>query len=414
MRLVIAAVGMVVVSLASAGAFAQAPTPPIDEPLVGNVGLAVSPRGASSRRASAPDSSLIEDQFPANAAYRALSAVKADRPGAVRGAKEVQLYRALSPSVVLVVAGDNSMGSGSLINSSGDILTNWHVVAGATEVAVVFKPQVEGQGPTRADARRARVIRVDEVSDLALLRVTDVPSNARPLELGQLSDVMVGADVHAIGHPTGEAWTYTKGVVSQIRRDYAWTTESKKKHQANVIQTQTPINPGNSGGPLLSDEGRLVGVNSFKSSGEGLNFAVSVEDVRNFLAANSGRVAASVPSKPQRSSSCSKEAVELYSGDRQDLGATVTGFDVDCDGQVDVELREPFDQSKAAQIVFDRNKDRKPDRILYDRDRDGEVEFSLHDNNYDGKWDLVGYHPDGKWVASRYERYEVFMARAGK
>jgi S1-C subfamily serine protease len=77
--------------------------------------------------------------------------------------------------------------------------------------------------------------------------------------------------------PTGEAWTYTTGVISQYRRAYEWQAEGDPiKHKADIIQTQTPINPGNSGGPLLGDTGNLIGVNSFKASGEGLNFAVSV------------------------------------------------------------------------------------------------------------------------------------------
>jgi S1-C subfamily serine protease len=77
-----------------------------------------------------------------------------------------------------------------------------------------------------------------------------------------------------IGHPTGEAWSYTTGVISQYRQNYEWQAEGNSiRHRADIIQTQTPINPGNSGGPLLSDSSNLIGVNSFKSGGEGLNFA---------------------------------------------------------------------------------------------------------------------------------------------
>jgi S1-C subfamily serine protease len=81
----------------------------------------------------------------------------------------------------------------------------------------------------------------------------------------------VGTKPGGIGHPNGENWTYTKGIVSSVRPDYEWLT-----HRATVIQTQTPINPGNSGGPLLSDDGKIVGVNSFGDKGaEGLNFAIA-------------------------------------------------------------------------------------------------------------------------------------------
>jgi S1-C subfamily serine protease len=73
----------------------------------------------------------------------------------------------------------------------------------------------------------------------------------------------------------------TTGVISQYRQAYEWQVEGDPiKHRADIIQTQTPINPGNSGGPLLSDSSSLIGVNSFKAGGEGLNFAVSVDEVR--------------------------------------------------------------------------------------------------------------------------------------
>ena len=98
-------------------------------------------------------------------------------------------------------------------------------------------------------------------------------------------------DVHAIGHPTGEAWTYTTGVISQYRQAYEWQVEDDPiKHRADIIQTQTPINPGSSGGPLFGDSSSLIGVNSFKAGGEGLNFAVSVDEVRKFLARSGNRI----------------------------------------------------------------------------------------------------------------------------
>ena len=80
------------------------------------------------------------------------------------------------------------------------------------------------------------------------------------------------------------------GVISQVRQAYKWTAEDRRQHEASVIQTQTPINPGNSGGPLLTDNGQLIGVNSFKAQGEGLNFAVSVDDVRVLLNAKNDRL----------------------------------------------------------------------------------------------------------------------------
>ena len=165
------------------------------------------------------------------------------------------------------------------------------MIEGYSTVGVMYKPPREGDKIGPADIRRATVVRIDQMSDLALLRVDEAPKGHATFELGDIDEIPVGSDVHAIGHPTGESWTYTKGFVSQIRRDYEWATESGKVHNADVIQTQTPINPGNSGGPLISDSYRLVGVNSFKSSGEALNFAVSVDEIRTFLSRKENRYA---------------------------------------------------------------------------------------------------------------------------
>jgi S1-C subfamily serine protease len=139
-------------------------------------------------------------------------------------------------------------------------------VKGYEYVAIIFKPTVEGKEPTRDDIKHGRVVKYDEIADLALVKASEVPTGRIAVRLGDASEIAVGMDVHAIGHPTGEAWTYTTGVISQYRQAYEWQVEGDPiKHRADIIRTQTPINPGNSGGPLLSDSSSLIGVNSFAS-----------------------------------------------------------------------------------------------------------------------------------------------------
>ncbi len=351
---------------------------------------------------------IAEDGFPVRRSGQALLGLQPDAPFPTRSIKDAQLFARVSPAVVLVVT-NSGLGSGSLISRDGLVLTNWHVVGGSRDVGVIFKPSRQGAQPTKSDVRRATIIRVDEVADLALLKVGVVPEKVAPIALGTVDEIGVGIDVHAIGHPTGEAWSYTKGVVSQYRLGYEWTTEnSAKKHRANVIQTQTPINPGNSGGPLLLDSGVLIGVNSFKAvQGEGLNFAVSVEDVRSFLSSSGNRMAQEAPVR-RRGADC--EAKEIYRGQNAEGTGDVVGIDLDCDGKVDAELRTPNDVSKPILAVFDRNGDGRPDVVVFDTDRDGKWEFSFWDNDFDGKWDLVGYHPDGSLRAARFESYDSVSA----
>src|SRR6202008_3991580 len=103
---------------------------------------------------------------------------------------------------------------------------NWHVVQGFQKVGLYFKPSTEGAKPGERDFQVAEVVHYDPQLDLALLKATKVPAELRPVALGSEADIQVGADVHAIGHPTGEAWSYTKGIISQYRRDYEWKMEN--------------------------------------------------------------------------------------------------------------------------------------------------------------------------------------------
>jgi S1-C subfamily serine protease len=338
--------------------------------------------------------------FVGKQAGESLEKVRPDR--VARGAAEAKVYKRHSRSVVLIVTRDG-LGSGSLLNNKGEILTNWHVIGNTTDVGVVFKPAVEGKELTKADLVRAKVIKVDEIADLALIRVDKVPAGVEPIALGSMADLTVGADVHAIGHPTGEAWTYTKGVVSQMRQNYPWTTkETRKAHKANVIQTQTPINPGNSGGPLLTSDGKLVGVNSFSSKGEGLNFAVAVDEVRRFVDTTGNRLAENTKTSDSKKSAKGEcEVKEVYKGTNKEDTMEVTGIDTDCDGEAEIEIRKPYDIRKPIVIVVDENKDGIPDTIIFDVDRDGKWDYSLRDTNFDGKWDLECEHEDGDLEPTR-------------
>ena len=96
----------------------------------------------------------------------------------------------------------------------------------------------------------------------------------------------MGSTVYAIGHPSGEAWTFSSGMVTQIRPNYKWDYENSS-HSANVIQHEVPTNPGNSGGPLLDEQGLMVGVNSFvRIDSQLINFSVAIEEVEEFLSLN--------------------------------------------------------------------------------------------------------------------------------
>jgi S1-C subfamily serine protease len=327
-----------------------------------------------------------------------------------RSAKDAQIYRTVSPSVVMVVTND-SVGSGSLIGFFGDVLTNWHVVRGYTEVAIVLKPATEGQTPGKDEILTGVVAKYDEVADLALVKVATPLGRAHLVQLGDSNEISVGLDVHAIGHPLGGRWTYTKGIISQYRLGFEWPGEDGTKHKADLIQTQTPINPGNSGGPLISESGKLVGVNTFKAEGEGLNFAVSVDDVKRFIARSGNRLAEGRPAPRAKSECVPKEGTKWRN---EDNNATLVSVDMLCNGRDDAVFVYPDDKSQAVLLKLDRNKDGKADVVFFDFKRRGKWDMSWWDENFDGKWTLVGYHDDGSLKPTRFESYEAYQKRLAK
>jgi len=130
---------------------------------------------------------------------------------------------------------------------------------GYSGAVIFFKPQGRAD-IDNSDAYVARVIAQSEVS-----RSGSAPTDK--ISLGSYADldrnyliIQVAEDIHVIGHPNGNLWSYSAGVVSQIRDGYNWTYSDGSKHEAKVLQLQTAINPGNSGGPVLDDQGKLLGL----------------------------------------------------------------------------------------------------------------------------------------------------------
>jgi S1-C subfamily serine protease len=168
----------------------------------------------------------------------------------------------------------SAQGSGFVIDRDGHIVTNYHVVEGATAIRVGF---------SNRETVEATVVGTDPATDLALLRV-DLPGDALvPLPLGDSDGVAVGEPVVAIGNPFGLERTVTAGIVSALQRAVTSPSGSVIDH---VIQTDAPINHGNSGGPLLDAAGRVIGVNSQIETGGvaegnvGIGFAVPSNTVR--------------------------------------------------------------------------------------------------------------------------------------
>jgi S1-C subfamily serine protease len=202
----------------------------------------------------------------------------------------IDLFRNAAPSVVFITTQQRvrnaftrdvlnvpaGTGTGFLWDSTGHVVTNYHVIRGANAGMTVML----------ADQRsyQARLVGVSETNDIAVLKIDGPSDTLRPLPIGTSEDLLVGQDVLAIGNPFGLDMTLTTGIVSALGRSI---TSPSGVTIENVIQTDAAINPGNSGGPLLDSAGRLVGVNtailSRTGANVGIGFAIPVDTVNRIV-----------------------------------------------------------------------------------------------------------------------------------
>jgi len=166
---------------------------------------------------------------------------------------------------------EEGMGSGIIINQEGYILTNYHVISGANQVSVIFNNKKEVS---------AKIVNYDADLDLAVIKVTENVTMPAVAELGNSKDLQVGDSVVAIGNPLGKELlgSVTSGIVSATSREMEVGTSKQ-----TLIQTDAAINPGNSGGALVNSAGQVIGINSAKIGGdgvEGLGFAIPIDIVK--------------------------------------------------------------------------------------------------------------------------------------
>jgi putative serine protease PepD len=198
-----------------------------------------------------------------------------------------QLYKSVTPGVVDIrVTGASNggfgfggqqttqaEGTGFVYDTKGDIVTNAHVIGGASAITVHFQ-----NGKTA----KATLIGADDSSDVAVIKVSVDASQLHPLTLGDSSAVQPGQSVVAIGSPFGLPETMTSGIVSAIDRTI---TSPNNFSISGAIQTDAPINHGNSGGPLLNLSGEVIGVNaqieSDSGGNDGVGFALAINSVKS-------------------------------------------------------------------------------------------------------------------------------------
>ncbi len=269
------------------------------------------------------------------------------------------LYDKTAKGTVLVESYDENenpigFGSGAII-SKNQIVTNVHVINNATYILVV--PYGGLEDINKPVYYLATIEKIIPDKDLALLKINEVLQN--PLEIDKTCNIKIASDAHAVGHPEGNFWSYTKGYISQVRDNYVWNYSDNQEFQAQVIQTQTPINPGNSGGPLVNSESKLIGINSFGfPEAPGINFAVSCNEIINLI----------------------------------ESGYSFNGWE-------DISKNEKRNNDDLSSKCIDEDKNGYEEACYVDRDNNGKFDLMLYDENQDNEIDAIYYDEDENEIA---------------
>lgn len=328
---------------------------------------------------------------------------------------------------------ENGMGTGSIISKNGEIITNWHVIGNAKKVHIWLMPEnIENISDEQELWKQPNfigtVINRNKRKDLALVKVEGLPKDIKIIKFGKTKNLPVGSTVYSIGHPSGEAWTFSSGMVTQIRSNYKWNYENSS-HNANVIQHEVPTNPGNSGGPLLDEKGLMVGVNSFiRTNSELINFSVAIEEVEAFLKEEVKEDKSEYIKKKKKPSYITKKCKEktkylqkkcekkqsdnavdgikktfpnAVAADANKNGTNDTWYiDDNKNGKIDTAFIDDNEDGIIEAIILDDNENGvweiltidenlngNPDILMMDRDEDGKADVIAYDYDEDGEWD---------------------------
>ena len=325
-----------------------------------------------------------------------------------------EIFEKFANSVVYIEnQKDRGTGSGFVINHKGlKIITNWHVVETAKDVTICLRTD-DLNKVCDTDYYSGKVIKKNKRKDLAMIEVKGLPSSIKPVVYGKYKDVKIGQTAFAIGHPEGLVWTFTNGMISQKRPEHNWSYKSSR-HKAKTIQIQVPINPGNSGGPLFNKDQKLIGVNTFTSEGENLNFAIAVDDLIEFIneveqkdidspyikKKKKGNTWIQKKSDKNKKSGISQKYPDAREVDLNENGIIDAWMlDEDKNGKYEKALLDLNEDGIIEMVAFDENENQNYEMVFFDTDLDGNADEAEYDENDDGVMDFTAYdyNQDGEW-----------------
>ena len=319
------------------------------------------------------------------------------------------IYKDIAMSTVYVEnwVGDERLGVGSGILITKDlILTNLHVVDQAEDVTVI---PYGGWADERKDDifYVAEIIKISESKDLALLRLnTEIKENVNTIQFENYSAVEVGSNTHAVGHPDDdEVWSYARGYISNINKNYKWNYDDKKKFEADVIQNSTDIMPGFSGGPLVNDQGKIIGLNTFGND-FGFEYAVAVNELESFITSENNfngwlNLSSSAPEEKSLNAQEDYTCLDENKNGKDDL----CYWDVNKNEKWEMVIKDINHDGEFDQLWIDADEDSAAEELVLLKEGDVSLDYNIHyfNDNGDSEWDRIGYDYDGDLVADKIQ-----------
>lgn len=322
-----------------------------------------------------------------------------------RGKTEIKVYKTLLNSTVLIKS-NNEIGTGIVVSKDAQILTNWHVIKEQNKIYVAFKPK-RGNNPAKNNYYLAKVLKINIVKDLALLQLVEpnTKEDIKPIIFSKMDNIEVGQDAYTVGHPLGELWTFSKGLVSQIRDDYEWVTNNIKHNSKYIIQTQTSTSRGNSGGPLVDENTKLLGINTLsKQGGQNLNYAISIKDIKEFLESKNEIAIKQINKSKNKNKKLNiVKVMQVY--DKNNNLMQLAKLDANTNGTIDGTLIDTNSNGKWNRYYDDKNENNVHEQLSFDKNENGTIELIYYDKNEDGKWDLIAYDKDEDGIIEKETNY---------
>jgi len=310
-----------------------------------------------------------------------------------------------------------NIGTGSLIDNSGLILTNWHVIKNANQVYVYPFPKDPSKGlqmdkATKAERFLARVVAKNKKTDLALVQVTGFSKRVTPIPLGINDEVQTGENVFAIGHPNFYGWDISPGVVRGIMPQESWNYGPPPKegeefdHEATLLRTSATIEGGSSGGPLFNEKGRMIGINNMGDSESiNMNFAIAVKHAQELMEnKEEPGIKTTLTVEPLTEKILRQKYPNLQSSDYNSNGIIDTWYvDANNNGIGDTIYIDDDEDGLIEAIEMDLNENNSIEIKIFDNDLDGRFEEKIIDRDDDDKlkpkWEAVAVDTDqdGNW-----------------